>query len=384
MMEKPNITGYYDYTYDIEKLDKDITSYLTEYEVYKMKKLEEEIEGINNKIKQTTIQLQKSRFNIEKNEKEEELNKLKEVGLCNVYKNETEKIMRLYKIIKSTEKKKVFGKKMIMSEQEKEMIPYRLAIIRDFLEVANNYVDINLIETTKYTNECPGCKYDMSSVFIDEYGIQECPRCSYSLSISHKDSKNIMSSSQQQVEMMIIKKDDDFTINYKKAKARYCGRQKEKIPSKLFDDMDKYFINNRILKPEDAELRKREPSPNLVSRDEIFKAMSATRNPCYEHINLIMHLYLGTPLPDISHIEEKMDICFEALYTSFKRLGIKSINIQFFLFKLLQMLSEPVRLSNFKVQQTPELLVKDLESWKKMCLETGEYGKSIGIVYIAN
>ena len=120
----------------------------------------------------------------------------------------------------------------------------------------------------------------------------------------------------------------------------------------------------------------------MITRSQLFQALSAINYPAYEHANLIMHKYVGAELPDTSSIDQLLDLHFDLTYKASQELGLEPINTQFRLFKQLEMLGQKVHISDFRVPKTRELLEIAEENWRLQCEACGEYGRQMGIKYI--
>ena len=267
----------------------------------------------------------------------------------------------------------VFKKKV--EEESKEKIDYRLQIIRQYLDHAREYIQIEMIHKMDLKANCPVCGLDFSKIFTDEdSGLCNCPNCGYEReAISHtstyKDSQRVNIGNRNNY---------DDCENFRKALMRYQGKQPHKPPEKLYEQLDDYFENigkahrNDIKKlPKTSEGRKKGTSRQLM-----FEALGETNNSAYyDDINLIMHIYWGWDLPDVSDLEEKIMedyINTQQVYNAIPNKDRNaSLNIQFRLYVHLKALDLPCNKEDFKIQTSRDSLEFHQAMWKIMCEKTG-------------
>jgi hypothetical protein len=261
-------------------------------------------------------------------------------------------------------------------EKEKDdIINYRLRIIRDYLDIAKDYIRIEINQKFNIKVSCPGCGLDLTKIFIDEdSGLSVCPSCGYEKeSISHnsnyKDTLRLNSSNRNNY---------DDCENFRKALYRFQGKQNNRPPVKLYEQLDVYFI--RINKPIGSEILKlplsEDGKKKGTSREMMFEALADTNNSAfYDDINLILHIYWGWELPNISHLEEKIMedyINTQQVYNSIaKKDRNASLNIQFRLYVHLKAVDFPCTKDDFKIQTSRDSLIFHNEIWKEMCEKTG-------------
>jgi hypothetical protein len=159
---------------------------------------------------------------------------------------------------------------------------------------------------------------------------------------------------------------------------RYQGKQPNKPPEKLYEQLDEYFI--KIGKQTGEEIRKlsttSEGKKKGTSRQLMYEALGETNNSAYyDDINLIMNIYWGWDLPDISDIEEKIMedyINTQQVYNAIPNKDRNaSLNIQFRLFVHLKALDYPCSKEEFKIQTSRDSLEFHQDMWMIMCEKTG-------------
>jgi hypothetical protein len=372
------VEGTFTSDYDIQNLHHHVINYLTEQEQQESFHIQEMIKTTQEKLNQTSLTfLQKKYYEKTIDELKKKMKDVETHYKIETYKSETSSLLELFLAAGGGHKKMCFGKPLVVTEEEKELIPYRLEIIRRYIPIVKKYMPIHLTEYFPNTMLCPVCKTDLSGTGIDENGIQICPKCSMERALP---SKGFCSSTNATMEMSCHKgsrHDNEERENFMKARIRYTGRQKEKLPSDLFVKLDKYFKQNNLPTSEEIKAVK-----GTITRTSLYQALSAIGYPLYEHTNLILHKYIDTPLPDITHVDQLLDLHFDLTYKASQELGLEPINTQFRLFKQLEMVGENVQMIDFRVPKTRELLEIDEEHWRSQCDATGDYGKMMGVKYI--
>lgn len=292
----------------------------------------------------------------------------------NVYKQASEKLLENYNRVASDKSKGVIIFKQVKNVESKELINYRLKIISDYLEIAKKYINLEITRKVNIRATCGGCNIDLSNIFIDEdSGFYNCSNCGFekeilSHNITYRDTQHNNNNS---------KNNYDDCDNFRKALARFQGKQSHRPPNKLYEQLDEYFT--RINKPIGEEIIKlpllSDGRKKGTSRQMMFEALSETSNSAYyDDINLILHTYWGWSLPDISQLEEKIMDDYIATQKVYNSIPDKdrdaSLNIQFRLFVHLKAIDYPCNKDDFKIQTSRDSLIFHNEMWKIMCEKT--------------
>jgi len=293
----------------------------------------------------------------------------------NEYINGVNSLLDKYNKVASNDSK---GVVFFIKNKEKEadnIVNYRLRIIRDYLDIAKNYIRLEISQKLNLKVTCPGCGMDLSKIFIDEFsGLSICPSCGYEKesitnNSTYKDTLRLNSNNRNNY---------DDCENFRKALYRFQGKQNNRPPIKLYEQLDSYFT--RIKKPIGSEILKfpltEDGRKKGTSREMMFEALADTNNSAfYDDINLILHIYWGWELPNISHLEERiMDdyINTQQVYNSIlKKDRNASLNIQFRLYVHLKAAEYPCTKDDFKIQTSRDSLIFHNEIWKEMCEKTG-------------
>jgi len=374
-----NVQGNYNADYDILVLHDTVLKFLEYQEKHEVERLQEEINDMKSKNYRTQLQKQYVQKQIKEFEKEIEGWSTKKI----TFQKEVSQLLDFFKKAGGGCKTVYIGNHTstptVPATNTNDLPLYRLEIIRKYIKIANNYMPINLIETIPKATRCSGCDYDLSQVHSDETGCQLCPNCNCERNIP---SRGHCSSATASMELLPNRSrtDNDERENFMRARMRYTGCQKDKFPPDLNDALDHYFEVNNL--PTSKDIKSGKYPVSVLSREKLSDALSAIGYPLYEHMNLIMNKYVGTPLPDTTHIDNLLDLHFDLTQKVVSDLGLPPINTQFRLFKHLEMLGEKVHISQFRVPKTRELLEIDQLTWKQMVENSGIYGTSMGLKFI--
>ena len=291
------------------------------------------------------------------------------------YLNDSKPLLEKYNKVASNSSKGIVYFLKNKEKEDNHIVNYRLKVIRDFLDVAKDYIRLEVSQKLMMKFNCPGCGMDLSNIFIDEdSGLSVCPSCGHEKeSISHnstyKDALRVNSGNRNNY---------DDCENFRKALHRFQGKQHNRPPVKLYEQLDAYFI--KIKKPIGSEILKLPQSEDGrkkgTSREMMFEALADTNNSAfYDDINLILHIYWGWELPNISHLEERIMedyINTQQVYNSIlKKDRNASLNIQFRLYVHLKAVGYPCTKDDFKIQTSRDSLIFHNEVWKEMCEKTG-------------
>lgn len=261
--------------------------------------------------------------------------------------------------------------KMDALEEEEKDPKYqkKMQVIRKYIDLAKNYINVVIIQKKKNMNKC-ACGYDLSDVFIDNFGTQICPECGYD--------RYIIGYNLYKRDTLSSRNDYSDRDNFEKALMRYQGKQVDKIPETLFNDLDEYFRARG--KPISSEIR---ALPLTISGRKkgtdlpmLYKALLETGySSLYEDANLIAHKYWGWRLPDISHLEAIIMRDYEKtqrVYNMLPKERSSSLGTQFRLFKHLELRGHPCSVGDFKIVKMLDSLEYHDETWRIMCEKCGD------------
>jgi len=293
----------------------------------------------------------------------------------NKYLSLTKNLIEEYATVATNKSKGVIIFKQSKEKENPEIVEKRLKIIRHYLDIAKDYIRLEIIHHQTNKINCPGCGINLNNIFIDEeIGLCICPECGYEReTISHNSTfRDIQRSNNGN------RNNYDDCENFRKALLRFQGKQVHKPPSKLYDQLDTFF--EKTGKPSRQTVQKQSLTPDGkkkgTSRQMMFEALAETNNSAYyDDINLIMHEYWGWNLPDISHLEEQIMEDYIATQQVYNSIPNKdrdaSLNIQFRLFVHLKAVDYQCNKDDFKIQTSRDSLIFHSEMWKIMCDKTG-------------
>jgi hypothetical protein len=278
-------------------------------------------------------------------------------------------------------KKKINFKKDTDSNCNSELEScIRIDIIKQYLDVAREYIEINLINETINCNTCKLCSYVFTDSELDSIELYNCPICGLEVSIVLKNPLYL-----KYIPNNTYKNSYSDDKNFKKAFERFQGLQINKIPDSLLQSLDKYFssynfpIGSTVKEWKLNEYNERYTIINnsviTVNREMLYTALTKTNNSLYYNdINLILHLYWGFPLPDIEKYKERVLADYsltQSVFSNIDKDRSSSLNTDFRLYKHLQLCGYKCKISQFKIIKTPSIREKYEFFWQEMCEKTG-------------
>lgn len=293
----------------------------------------------------------------------------------NKYLNESKDVLEEYNKVASNKSKGVVIFCKIKDEEDEGIVKKRLKVIQDYLEIAKNHIKLEITHKIPIKIICPGCNLDLSKMISDDNsGIIFCPECGHEReNISHnstyKDTQRINTGNRNNY---------DDCENFRKALQRFQGKQSHRPPLKLYEQLNDYFEKMGKCLGEDIQSLPltKDGQKKGTSRQMMFEALSETNNSAYyDDINLILHIYWGWALPNISNLEERIMQDYIATQKVYNAIPNKdrdaSLNIQFRLFVHLKAVDYPCNKNDFKIQTSRDSLIFHNEMWKIMCEKTG-------------
>ena len=289
----------------------------------------------------------------------------------NFYITETALLLEKYKTILEAPKKVNFIGKPIKNNKDKN------TIIDAYLEIANNYVDIEVVNKsdisvshTKDKITCNTCQNKKDFDVIDT-NIYVCSLCSTQQVIL----KNI--SSYRDIDRVNISSKYlyDRKIHFRDCINQYQGTQNSTIEQHIYDDLEKQFALHHLLVGDDSSNKKIRFSKITKEHINIFlKELDYTKH--YENVNLIHYNLTGIKPDDISYLEDKLledfDTLTEVYDRLFKNINRKNfINTQYILFQLLIRHKHQCNPSDFTILKTIDRKTFHDDIYRILALELG-------------
>ena len=284
------------------------------------------------------------------------------------YLDTTHELISKYQNLTVEKKVISFKSKKILTPEEIEtqiiQKNNRLKIIKEYIDIAGQYIKINLIQEIKKKNECTQCQFDFSEI---EEEIDFCLQCG----LEHKNLLKIPPYSDYNVQKSTDEK------NFIKEIKRFQGLQNNKIPDSLLEELDTYFIGYGFLSSADVKKSALNSDGERIGTNHniLYEALNKTNNSAYyEDINLILNLYWGYPLPNISNLEDGILDDYRLTQKAFLQIPknrSSSLNIKYRLYKHLQLRGYKCKATQFKIIKTDSIVQKYAELWKQMCEISG-------------
>lgn len=188
--------------------------------------------------------------------------------------------------------------------------------------------------------------------------------------------------------------------NFLRSLMKYQGKQSKKIDFiDLEKQLDSFFIKygfpiGKNLKRERLErLERKKGDESSDSHSQSFQSSQSSQSSfkptvmmmidvlqkigksnLYEDINLICHEYWGFELPDIEEFMEQLINDYrktQKVYLKLEKTRKSCLNLQYRIFKHLQLLNIDVHQEDFRIPGTPDILKYHDQLWKEMCAECG-------------
>lgn len=308
---------------------------------------------------------------------EEEMRRIENGSRAITYVNESKPILERYSKIPRPTKYIDLGKEQDTEDEFDEYVDLRIKCIIDFLNVANNYIQLDIVrdKPKQVTNRCKGCGCDLREVevMIDGHQVCQCGLGRYKTKMDKVIESGDKTTS-------ATKEYNDET-NFKKALIRFVGGQKISFDiDTVCNALDKYFISIGHRPAEyyrnlPLTLNKKKEGTSLELLLSGLKAIGCPK--LYEDANVIgMHLW-GWELHDLSEIIENImndyketQAVFEAM-PIYKRGRKSCLSTQLRLYGHLRMRGVNVEKKDFKIPKQKDSIHKQNDLWIAMCEGTG-------------
>lgn len=310
----------------------------------------------------------------EVNRLEKELDELVSGKQWNEYISSVEPIIQEYIPLATDTIKGIvkFKKGAEVIKEDEEQTNRRLQIIDKFLTISSKYIKLDVIRDISFVSKCPNCGNLFDEMLLDsDQGTHICI-CGYeqvnlAKNSTFKDSSRVNVAGRSQYEDR-----STFIRAFERAQGQKIG----KIPEKLYEMLDEYFLRKGI--PEGKKIKEYPTLPNgkkpKTSVDLLSEALSSTGNAAYyDSIPMIAHVYWGWELPNLSEYREGVISDYDATQKVYEEIKEResSLNVQIRLYLHLRARDYPCDWSDFKILTSRESLEYHHRMWKIMCERTG-------------
>lgn len=319
-------------------------------------KILQEISKLTLAARSTSILNQKSNYLNKIAKLNNQLKEIESETKIVKYQHDVKPMIEAYKALPPCENKISFVGKSI----SEKISPERMKIIRQFFDVVENYISINVHHKVNVSTNCSNCNIDIKNLSEPVQGeILECPGCGLNL-ISYKDNTLQTSTSDY--------KDRE---NFEKMFINYQGLEKIIFPNSLFVDLDKYYKSFDLPDGKTVKMRKAKGELQDLEYQSLLTALQKTKYVMYyDHVWLLANIYWGMPLADIQNYRDRLmrdyDIT-ESVFKIIKGDRKASISTKWRLQKQLKMRGYHVPPRDFKGVETPDILEYYEQMWMQMC-----------------
>jgi hypothetical protein len=265
------------------------------------------------------------------------------------------------------------------SIRQEELELNRIKLISDFSNICKKYADVRISHRLIFNKTCRNCGAGLEESKLLDDGSKICTKCGGEVILEEK-----INSNQNRINRSkASNKYNDFD-NFWKSFLRFQGRQIDKIPEGVYDDLDKYFIINNFpigseISKLDLDNRGRRIGSNLKL---LRKALKQTGNSdFFKHERLIAQIYWGWKLADLSHLDDLITKHYHSTQTDYlalNKIRISSFGTQYRLIRHLQLVGYICKIDDFKLS----LDTKSLEEQERLWLELCKNSKCPDIYYI--
>jgi hypothetical protein len=239
------------------------------------------------------------------------------------------------------------NKQFFLSVDDEELIGKKRELYTAFFSIAKEFIQIENFNTVSKIR----CNCGSIDLYLEEESVYICKSCS--LVIETLD------------ETPTFKDTDRVNMS---TKYRYTKKGHFIDAIKQFQGKQNIVIPSHVIKKLDLEIKQHNLTKETVSKERVYEFLSTNgMTKFYEDLNLIYHIITKYPLPDISIYEKELLEMFdyqEKIYEDVKDpTRINSLNVNYKLFKLLQLLDYPCNKGDFFILKTQSKLNEHDEKW---------------------
>jgi Poxvirus Late Transcription Factor VLTF3 like len=243
------------------------------------------------------------------------------------------------------------NKQFFLSIDSQDIFNKKKELYNSFFHIAKEFTQLEDFSGSVGKIKCNCGSLDL---YIEEDSIYICKECS--LIIETLD------------EIPTFKDTDRVNMS---TKYRYTKKGHFIDAMKQFQGKQNIVIPNNVIKKIELDIIQHNLTNNCVSKERIYEFLSSnSMTKFYEDLNLIYHIITKFPLPDISIYEKQLLDMFdyqEKIYEEIKDPSrINSLNVNYKLFKLLQLLDYPCTKSDFFILKTQSKLNEHDQKWSEI------------------
>lgn len=249
-----------------------------------------------------------------------------------------------------------------------------LISIKKYLEIADKYIQIDVIKNIGNNYSCEGCGDSLEDLEENQEGFSVCPNCNC-INNYIKPFKCI-----KDPEHYLLNTGDDDINNFIKILQKFEGKNVSNIPEDIYDRLDDYFLNKGMklgIYYKNLPLTE-EGKKEGTTKKKMWGALESLGfNQYYDEINHITHVYWGWRLPDLSLYRNQIIKDYQLTQQVWQRIKkdynrSASLGTSFRLFSHLRAVNYPYcKKEDFKIQDMVESLRLHDDAWRRMCEETG-------------
>lgn len=244
-------------------------------------------------------------------------------------------------------------------------------IINEYIEIAKNYISIEVIKKIKSINTCSVCGEDIENLKEDRDGLIFCPSCDciiqypslnkYSKDLDHYN--NIF---------------EEDIGNFIKVLDKFEGKNSIQLPPNILDELDEYFLERDMQKGEYYRNKSclENGKKEGTSKKKLWEALEYLNyNHLYEETTFLTHIYWGWRLPDLTLYRDQILKDYQNTQQIWLKIKNKykrsaSLGTQYRLYVQLKAVGYPhCEIEDFKIQDMVESLRLHNNAWEIMCKE---------------
>lgn len=268
------------------------------------------------------------------------------------------------------------------SNHDYQKFEERNNIIEKYLEIASNYININIVKINNSKKEiCCGCGAQLSKILPNDDGFVRCPD-------QDCQTENIMTVHTKITKEGIYNNGStpESIDNFLKAFIYYQGLQSVKLHESLLTKLDDHF--KKMKRPTGDQIKKLPLTSRGMRGDTDHKMMWTALSAIgfseyFKHSNYICNIYWGWVLPNVMHLKELIISHYNITQQIFNKIPVEererdsSLGVPYRLWRHLQLAGHECYIDEFKIVVNRESLNCHDKLWKRMTEEANSIDPSI-------